>query len=358
MKTGKTLVELASEIERQQDQKRDFIAPTKSLGFRTVAIDNVADVQFEMFGEDNECQAFTPTELFHDQIGQRLNIPAKYYDRMRFEAPELLTRNVNHWFQTGDDRRMIRTLDGKARAFLSDRYRPLDNAELASAVLPVLSSIDGIKIESCEITERRMYIKAVNERMQGDVAVGDPVQAGLVIRNSEVGAGSLAIEPLIFRLVCLNGMISADHSLKKYHVGRINDGNESNNWEIFNDRTREVSDQAVWLQVRDLTKAAVSESLFTKQLDVLREAAGQKIEGDPVTAIEVVQKKFSFTDEDKGGILRHLIEGGDLSRWGVTNAITRHSQDVDDYDKATDFERMGGQVIELKARDWEEIAVA
>lgn len=63
------------------------------------------------------------TDHAHGQIAQRLDIPAKYYNRMRSEAPALLAANVNNWFQEQPERRMIRTLDGKARAFLSDRYR-------------------------------------------------------------------------------------------------------------------------------------------------------------------------------------------------------------------------------------------
>lgn len=57
-------------------------------------------------------------------------------------------------------------------------------------------------------------------------------------------------------------------------------------------------------------------------------------------------------------MLRHLATGGDLSRWGMANALTRFSQDVEDYDRATEFERMGGQVIELPRNDWQAIAEA
>ena len=54
----------------------------------------------------------------------------------------------------------------------------------------------------------------------------------------------------------------------------------------------------------------------------------------------------------------HLITGGTLTRWGLVNALTRTAEDVDTYDRATDFERFGGQVIELPRRDWERIALA
>ena len=55
---------------------------------------------------------------------------------------------------------MVRTLDGEARAFLSERFRPMDNHDLAEAVLPVFRDA-GASVESCEITPSRMYIKGV-----------------------------------------------------------------------------------------------------------------------------------------------------------------------------------------------------
>src|SRR6185369_9125843 len=101
----------------------------------------------------------------------------------------------------------VRTFDNQVRAFLSDSYRPLDNFDLAEAVLPKLAGL-GCRVESCEVTESRFYLKAVTERISGEVKKGDVVQAGLVVSNSEVGQGALRIEELDFRLVCLNGMIS------------------------------------------------------------------------------------------------------------------------------------------------------
>jgi len=38
--------------------------------------------------------------------------------------------------------------------------------------------------------------------------------------------------------------------------------------------------------------------------------------------------------------------------------LTRASQDVDDYDRATDLERLGGQLIELPRQAWHTLATA
>ena len=112
---------------------------------------------------------------------------------------------------------MVRVLDHNIRAFLSDRYRRLDHLELCSAVLPVIQEMKGAEITSCDVTDAHLYLKVINRKLKEEVAVGDVVQAGFVISNSEIGLGSLRVEPLVFRLVCKNGLIIKDYAQKKYH---------------------------------------------------------------------------------------------------------------------------------------------
>ena len=70
-----------------------------------------------------------------------------------------------------------------------------------------LGKMEGMHFESCQLTESRMYIKVVNTRLQAEVVPGDIVQSGIIISNSEVGLGSVNIQPLVYRLVCSNGMV-------------------------------------------------------------------------------------------------------------------------------------------------------
>ena len=71
-------------------------------------------------------------------------------------------------------------MDGKARAFLSNRYRRIDNPDIARVVLPIIGEMEGARFESCEITDVRMYLKVVNPRLQAEVVPGDIVQAGIL----------------------------------------------------------------------------------------------------------------------------------------------------------------------------------
>ena len=65
-------------------------------------------------------------------------------------------------------RKLVRTLNNSVRAFLSDSYRPLDNYDLATAVLPKLADLQA-RVMSCEVTDSRFYLKAVTDRVQGEV---------------------------------------------------------------------------------------------------------------------------------------------------------------------------------------------
>ncbi len=51
-------------------------------------------------------------------------------------------------------------------------------------------------------------------------------------------------------------------------------------------------------------------------------------------------------------VLRHLIVQRDLSAYGLVNAVTYFSQDAEDYDRATEFEALGGRLIDLSSSEW------
>ena len=52
---------------------------------------------------------------------------------------------------------------------------------------------------------------------------------------------------------------------------------------------------------------------------------------------------------------KYLIEGGDLSLYGLSNAVTRYSQDVESYDRATALEGLGWQIATMGKNKWKEI---
>lgn len=358
MKEGRTLSSLAAELERRSKAKRDFVVDTRQM--EAVASQGTEADQQKWAGNKAQIRVngngqFPITEHTHNQIGERTGIPAKYYDRMVTEAPDLWARNVNHWFQSKPERRMVRTLDGNARAFLSDRYRRLDNDLIAEASLPVLMESADIQIVSAEVTERKLYLKAVFPKVQAEVKRGDIVQAGVVISNSEIGLGGVNVSPLIYRLVCLNGLIVEDAKFSRYHVGRRVQGEEDVT--VFRDATMQADDKAFVLKLQDVIRAASAQT-FTAAVERMTAATQGIAIAKPVQAVEVLGNILNLGRGERESVLERLIRGGDYSRYGALNAITNLANDTVDYDRATDLEALGGRVLELPANDWKTIAEA
>jgi hypothetical protein len=358
MKAGLSLVDLAREIERQQEAKKDYIARTNAI--EMVVQDRKPILSFG----GNEL----PVKLLaHDQIAEHTGIPARYYKRMMEEEPTLLCNNVDAWFRKYTQQRMIRTMDGGVRALLSDRYRPLENNELAEAVLPVLSD-QKLEIMSSQITETRLYIKAVDQRIRKDMPTGrkwgdgshqffDTLSPAIIISNSEVGCGALSVEAGVFTKVCTNLAIASSRSMRKYHLGGKQDIGE-NIVAMLSDDTRRARDEALWKTVRDVTRAAFNEASFGALVDEMKGASEAKIEGDPVKVVELSAKRLGLGEAERSSVLKHLISGGDLSKYGLHSAITRTAEDLADYDRATEFERMGFKVLEMPKSEWKELAAA
>lgn len=352
MKTGLNLVELAQKIEANRALKHDMIVDTSKIEME-IDSDKTPLIMIPRHEQYNDAR-YPIRPLAHDQIGGRLNIPGKYYDRMLSTAPELLATNVNTWLRKNPEKRMLRTLGGDLRAFLSNRYQRIENEEIAEVALPVLSDIPDVQFVSTEVTERRLYIQAVAPRIQGEVKKGDIVRAGVVISNSEVGCGAVSVSPMIWRLVCLNGMICPDGRFRAYHVGRrIEDSAE-----LWAQDTVKADDRAVLLKVRDMVRAAVDSIRFTERVAQMSDLATARIEGDPAKVVEVLAKKVGASETERGGILRSLIENGDTSAWGLLNAVTAQAHTAESYDRAVEFEAAGGALLELDKKEWREVLQA
>jgi len=353
MRSGRTLVSLAHELQRQLDTKKDLVVPSPLVRHSTSEGGGTTLVIEEAGGP----ASYGVTPLARRQLADKLSIPYAYFERMRENQPVLLDRNVNTWLQSEGDRRLLRTLDGRVRAVLSDRYRRLDNYDLAEHVLPILQGLPELRFESVELTETRMYLKCVTPRLEFEMAPGDIVQAGIAISNSEVGQGTLSVQPLLFRLVCRNGLIVADRALRKTHVGRAL-AQEDEGVTVYQDDTLQADDKAFFLKVRDVVQAAVSDVTFRQAAVKMQKTMGIKLTGDPVQSVEVLAQRYTLNDTERSGVLRHLVAGGDLSGYGLVNAVTHFSQEVEDYDRATEFEALGGKLIELTAAEWKPLAEA
>lgn len=357
MMKGLNLGQLASKLKFVADNRKDYVAAPNKI---TMQVDEAEGGRLrpvlELYGVDAR---FPILDLTHNQIGAFTKVPAQYYDRMLAADPGLLALNVNAWLReeakNRDEakKRMVRTLGGSARAFLSNSYQRIENDQIAEVALPILSEIPRVQIVSCEVTEKRMYIQAVSPTVQGEVKRGDVVQAGVIIQNSEVGCGAVSVTSMIWRLACLNGLKTQDR-FRAYHVGRRLEDNE----ELWSDEAKQADDRAVLLKVRDMVRAAVDDKRFRAHVDRMREMTEIKVEGNPTDAVEVLCSKVGVSEDERGGILKALIEGADLSAWGLINAVTAQAHEAKNYDRAVEFEEAGGALLSMGKGDWAQVLSA
>jgi hypothetical protein len=346
MKQGLSINDLAQKVYAESQRAKDYVASTNML-----EMDDAFNINVQGIG------SYKPTELAHRQMAERLSIPFKYYQKMQTEAPDLLATNVNKWFKKTPEKRLVRTMDAEQpymRAFLSDRYRPYDNFLVMEGALPVLMQHADLQVMSSEVTENRLYVQAVNKSLQAEIRVGDVVQAGIVLSNSEVGLGSIRVETLIYRLVCMNGAIRPE-SIRKNHTGKRL-GLEDEVSMLYANDTILADNKAFMLRVRDMMNFAFQSEKFLEAVDLMKQSTERQITGTVQDVIETVTTNYGFNTIEKDSILKQLIQGADLTQYGLANAVTATANDVDlPYDRVIELERIGGDIFEMNNKAWASI---
>ena len=323
---------MAAELKRQHDNKRDFIVNTRNLQIQT----NSKGESKLTFTLNNKPITFGVNDNAHQQIATKLNIPIRYYQKMQLESPQLLDQTVNDSFKKLAENRMLRTLDGTARAFLSDRYRRIDNLEICAAIYPFIESTKFLSVESAEVTDFHLYLKVVNKRIKAEISKGNIIQSGFVISNSEVGEGCLKVEPLIFNSFSKNALIFKDCLHKTNHIGR-QFKSSSMAYEIpADDRNYNAN---IFTKLQKDIQAAISDSeTFDTIVQLLKQSKQISLQK---------ANDFSLSPNERGDILRQLLISEDHSRYGLIQSISAASKISNSYERATELEHISGELLTL-----------
>jgi len=359
MQSGRSLPDLVAEIRRQSSPafKRDAIVASTALGVHSNGSTALS------FGADAPDFALAP--LASRQLGEHLGVPARWWDALSAHIADWRTPQGQPLFditvnsllaaRPPDERRLVRTLDGRARAILSDRFRPIDNGPVLAALLPWLQEqaaagwIDPGRA-SMDVTERNLYLRLVSTRLEGEVRVGQSVRAGVEIRNSEVGLGAFVVRPLLFTLACLNGAVVETEVQRRAHIGAALGDQDGNAWEWLSDEALAARSQATVLEMRDVVRAALSEAMFRRTLAQAQEAAGQRI-AHPVAAVQWVRDRYGLAEQETSDVLNAFLDAGDRSVWGLSSALTYVAQRAESFDRAAELELAGGRLLTLPANE-------
>lgn len=379
----------------------------------------------ESDGVTNVAGLYVPTKTFDTGIATKLNIPSAYLRDLREEGRfDLYDGNVNMrlhglvdygWpdesgvkpdpvvvYPPLDAKYLVRLLKGDegepgvARAFLSPKYKIIDNYDVLLAVL------DGIRqggIEAlptqCDLTDSRMFVKfdapqiaalaprllegyrspfegrgalkrageefalrseygrwdaasalaAARVEGQGYAPGTEPVVwAGLVVSNSDVGQGSWWVYPVIKVRICRNGLTLVAEATRKVHLG----GTQAEGVVNWSTETRERELALITSQARDAVQTYLSQEFLDSQVARIEKLAAAPV-AEPEVTIKEVAKVAGFTQAEADGILAHFLRGGAYTAGGAANAVTSYSQTVEDAERAHELDTRAVRVLELAA---------
>jgi hypothetical protein len=345
--------DLITYLKNIRDNSLDYVVP----GPKLAVVPHDDSKGWEMVIDTGEgMKVFQPTDWARAQTVSKTPVPKKYHDRMLEEKKAgLAALNLNEWLQ--DDRKhMVRTVGPHFRALVSDRYRAFDNLDLFGQVAKAVSSTNlsrqsidinfkPVTFWKADVTETSMFTSILDRGQTYDLgAPGKPDEYNvmLTIKNSEVGKGSMSIEPSFFRGMCLN-LYSREPALRKIHSGeKLEEG-------IFSADTR-IAQKELWFrEVRDVFNATILDhEFFDTWAEEFKEAKEVKISDMKVT-VNKVADEFKFTELEENEILTALMTDRTIypedrgTGYALINAMTVASKNMQ-LDRSHEISRIAGDV--------------
>ncbi len=260
-------------------------------------------------------EAFTLSDLATSQLCERLSIPVAYYRRL---PADMKATVANFDLKRLTDRNFL--LRGKAthvRAFLSGEYVAYDNREVAETVEHLITS-DGVRIKSFVLEETHCFLKAVSEEIV-DAASG--LKAGIMVGNSEVGLGSVSVEPFVFRKVCTNDLVITEQAFHHAHLH---------------------------FTARELTRRmaeAISDAfrVASEVLDAFLKTKDDPIP-DPLAAIRKIAEERKISQRLADEVIARYVADPEPNRFGVINAFTAAAQTLAPLQRI-ELERFAGTLL-------------
>ena len=370
-----TLESLLETVRDQSARKADYIAQTDSLQVRTVERETGNETQVILEADGGEpTKILTANGVAFDQMTTKAGLDVRTGRRLQQSYPDVLDHALNRIHQQESRSAMLRTFDdslslngGTLRAVVSDKFKTFDNPDLLEAVLPTLIESDAEwQIVNAQITDRRLYARFKSLAITGEgSAVGDLMAQGVVVGNSETGHGSVSVAQVVWTLACLNGMQTANKNRTAHLTSSRSDGDT---WAMLTDESKRLDNSALSSKLRDITAAYASREMFESVLEQFRVAAADVVTNGMAAAQPAVAALGTILKLSKAesssvldGLMRTIQQPGyagqPLSRATMVNAVTAAAHGAD-ADSVSDWQSLGGKVLDLPANQWASVASA
>jgi hypothetical protein len=390
-KVFQDLPELVEQLREQKAKTRDLVAPLSRM-WMAEKDENGKLVPVMAIGAKSGMEALPLIDWAHGQVASKTKIPVIYYRRCQREDPELLSINVNKWLQQIRDdhpkdkpeiKMLIRILNDKIRAVLSNKYRIIDHLDLVTTAVQVVTGQNGeqehehargAKCFVWHLNPVKLDVGFVNPAMAVDL---NDIEAGVqgrdldrtamgytggdhnwvkpaqdrgtqfvfpaaFIKNNEGGGGSAIVEVGLYEAICDNTCRIGTNMVKR-HLGKTIVGSE-----VDSPETRRKQNELVFSQFADTLRQAFDPEKLLALCRRLKNLEKTEVE-DVKESVTHLVKHHGLTEALRDDILsayapanpgRHTML--DVQR-AVTNAA--HKVREDSYEAAETLEQVGGKLI-------------
>ena len=329
--------EALDKAQRAVDEREDILAPVKDI---EAILDGDGNFVFEVEGRQ-----FAPTNHAIEQFAIRTKVPsssvmrelrnAEDYDDQDGDCMTRLANNALRRLDQDKEYRLRTYTDGTCRAFVTDKYAPIDNRWYLETLQEFLP--EG----------RLSHWKGDEDTIFGNILLPDTIldygtdddsdYGGMIsIGNCEIGKRRVSQAPSLFRSICLNGCIWGQVSgkqINRRHIGTID--LEALKVEIGQNIEHQLpllpNGITKFLAMRELENGDVSMKNIIAAI-CKDERLGKK------EAVVVLDQYAQFENQER-------------NLFGVVNAITRAGQKFDNTTWVK-FDELGGNLMETDASRW------
>jgi hypothetical protein len=367
------IAEVLTEIERQKKGRIDQVL--RSDRIEATCLDN--EFLFRVQGS-RDTYLVPVTKRVHTQLAQYmgLRMTDRFYKWLSNgdqdydeDKPEENRRNwkvwtglINDYLKDRKEYRLCRlntTPEGQTymRAFLSDRYKVINNADFFYAIAEKLQESKA-ELWHARLSEDKFFGYAVAPGIAGQITTdrtfdpgdgwqsrwygekGDAVNAAVAFGNSETGEGGIFLKQAVLRRICVNYCVWHD-IVAQTHIGKRNDADV-----LLSQETLDKQNEVFFLKIRDLVAGSFDAERFQDLVDSMNEATRERVP-DPDKAAEALVLVYNISEERARNIRNLLVRSGDLSRYGLAQAVTEEAHKTSlPAEAGFDLEKLGGDLLQ------------
>ena len=257
-------------------------------------------------------------------------------------ATDTLTTLLNSVYHNiKRERVLIRSIDGEARGFLSDRYRRLDSGPIFEAFAKETQKFEAVPTHASFMdtkTALTMHLPEIFEPFPNE-----PLLAGVTLSNSDYGNGALSLKFSLMRMWCSNLAIR-DEAFRKVHLGAKLPEEVQ-----FSEKTYQLDATTITSAITDLVGNYLNPEFIKGEMKVIEEASTKEVNIE--TLLTNLRKNNKINKGEEVAIAKkfntpeiELLPPG-VNLWRASNAISLFAGNLGNTERSFELQQLAGNIL-------------